>query len=107
MAKVRVVRYSGRPVDELSFKAFENEYVQEYDKIAEACGQDMLEFHKQLQTLDAKLEQKYANIMTEELPKTAKAWRELTLKYDAPIMLARSSDNPKELIMVVMDQALA
>lgn len=106
MGRLRIVRMSGVPVDPESLKAYNTEFKQEYDKIAEECAQDMLKFHEQLQALDEVLAKKYSNILTEEVPKSNKAWHALIGKYEAPVMIAQSSENPKELVLVIMDRLL-
>lgn len=106
MSKLNIVRFSGAPVEPEAFKLFDAEYKAEFDKLQELHAQDMLKFHEELKKLDEQLAAKYANIFTEELPTSQKSWRELTEKYDAPIMLARSSEDPKKLILVVMDMPL-
>jgi Skp family chaperone for outer membrane proteins len=105
--KLRVVRFSGMPVQPEALDAFNTEFKQEYDKLQEVHGNDMLEMHKGIQAMEAELQKKYSNIVAEKLPASKKAWLELLGKFDAPVMLARSSENTKELILVIMDQPLA
>lgn len=104
--KLRITRFSGLPVDPETLKAYEAEFATNYDAIVAEHAQDMLTVHEKLKELDGVLQQKYGNILDEELPKSKRAWLNLLAKFDAPIMLARSSENPNELLFVVMDQPL-
>lgn len=97
---------SGRPVEPDIYAQYMQEFQAEFDKIQAEAGPDMLLFHSKLQELDKQLNIKYSNFFNETVPQSNKAWRTLIKKYDAPLMLALSAENPNELILVVMDQPL-
>lgn len=105
--KLRTVRFSGLPVSQDNLEAYNAEFQQRYDKIMETCGNDMLKVHEELQKLDAELQQKFQQIESFELPKSAKGWQKLLESFDAPIMLAKSSEGKNELVFVIMDQPLS
>jgi hypothetical protein len=100
---MRIVRLSGKPVSTEQLKAYEDEFRETYDKLLETHGTDMQKMHEELIGLDTELASKYANIGVEELPKSQKKWMGLIDSFDAPIMLAKSMDNPKELVLVIVD----
>lgn len=105
--KLRLARMSGRPVSAENLAQYETEFKARYDQILEQHGQDMLTVHQELLKLDEELQGKWQRIEVEALPKSAKAWHELLEKFDAPVMLAKSSENVKELILVIMDEPIA
>jgi hypothetical protein len=105
--KLRLARMSGRPVSAENLAAYEAEFKERYDKILEAHGNDMLTVHQELLKLDQELQGKWQRIEVEALPKSGKGWHELLEKFDAPVMLAKSSENVGELVLVIMDEPLA
>lgn len=105
--KLKLVRMSGLPVSEENLAAYNEEFKAAYDIILAENGNDMLVVHQKLQELDANLQQKFQRIETSEVPKSAKGWHKLLEAYETPIMLAKSSENPKELVLVIMDEPLA
>lgn len=105
--KLRLARMSGKPVSAENLAQYESEFKQQYDKILEQHGQDMLTVHQELLKLDNELQGKWQRIEMESLPKSAKGWRELIAKFEAPIMLAQSLDKPDELVLVIMDEPIA
>lgn len=105
--KLRLVRMSGMPVSPENLAAYNAEFKTAYDAILAEHGNDMLTVHQKLKELDEVLQKKWQTIKTSTVPKSAKAWHKLLEAYDAPVMLAKSSENPKELVLVIMDEALA
>lgn len=104
--KLRIQRFSGMPVSMENLAAYDKEFKESYDQILATYSPDMLEVHKHLQELDAELQAKWNQVEAEPLPKSAKAWQALVQKYQCPVMLAQSSENPKELLLIIMDQPL-
>lgn len=104
--KLRTIRYSGLPVAPENLAAYDAEFKAEYDKIHAEHAPDMLKVHEKLKELDAALTAKWNSIELRELPKSRKGWLEFLGQFDCPIMLARSSENLEELVLVIMDQPL-
>lgn len=104
--KLRTIRFSGLPVDPKNLEAYNSEWKTSYDEIVAKYSPDMLTIHQELEKLEQALQQKYVQIESNRLPTSRKAWLELMSTFDAPIMIARSSEDPKELVFVVMDQPL-
>lgn len=67
----------------------------------------MLTVHQEVMKLDNELTSKWSQIEMQELPKSAKGWRELITQLEAPLMLALSSENVDELVLVIMDEPIA
>lgn len=105
--KLRLARMSGKPVSQENLEAYTMEFKEKYDKILEIHGKDMLSVHQEVLKLDQELHSKWQNIEVEQLPKSARAWRDLITKFGSPLMLALSSENPDELVLVIMDEPLA
>lgn len=105
--KLRLARMSGRPVSVENLAQYESEFKIRYDEILAQHGQDMLTVHQELRKLDEELQGKWQRIEVEALPKSGKAWLELLKKFEAPVMLAKSSENVDELVLVIMDEPLA
>lgn len=97
---------SGLPVSAENLKSYMSEFQARYDQITAEFGQDMLIVHQKLQELDAELQTKYQRVETEGMPKSAKGWHKLLEAFDCPVMVAKSSENPKELVLVIMDEPL-
>lgn len=104
--KLRTIRFSGLPVSPENLKQYNEEWKSAYDAILEQHGQDMLTVHQKVEQLEKDLQAKYVQIESNKLPASKKAWVKLLESFDAPIMLARSSEDPNELLLVVMDQPL-
>lgn len=104
--KLRLARMSGKPVSAANLEAYTLEFKSRYDAILETHGKDMLTVHQEVLKLDEELTGKWRQIEVESLPKSAKAWRELITKFESPLMLALSSENPDELVLVIMDEPI-
>lgn len=106
---LRLVRMSGLPVSEENLAAYNEEFKSSYDAIMEQHSPDMLKVHEALQALDKELQGKWQRIESNSLPKSAKGWRALIEKFQAPIMIAVSAEENAEgtLVLVIMDQPLA
>ncbi len=104
MAKIRLQRETGRPVELDKLEQYEAEFKAKFDVIQEAVGQDMLLFHSQLIELDKELSAKYEQIVEVEMPKNNKQWEALLLKYECPVMVARILDPPHKLTIVICDK---
>lgn len=102
--KLQIMRATGAPITLKNIEAYDLEFKARYDVILSECGSDMPTVQVMVQALQDELQQKYEIIGDEILPKSAKAWHELITKYGAPLMLAQSAENPKEMVMVIMDQ---
>ena len=105
--KLRLVRMSGKPVSMENLAAYTAEFKEKYDLILEKHGKDMLSVHQEVLKLDEELSNKWRKIEVESLPKSGKGWHELLEKVGAPIMLAKSSENVEELVLVIMDEPIA
>lgn len=101
---MKLIRYSGRPVSLENLKAHEEEFKKRYDEISEMHGPDMLKIHESLIELDKELAQKWEVILEIDVPKSVKAWKKLIDLYEVPVLVAKSKDNPNELLLVLMDE---
>jgi hypothetical protein len=104
--RLRTIRFTGLPVAPENLKAYDEEFKTAYDAIVEKHGNDMLTVHQELLKLDEELAKKWASIESSDMPKSAKAWKKMIEKFGAPIMIANSSDNPDELVLVIVDRQL-
>jgi len=103
---VRIIRFSSMPVDPENLQKYNDEWKSGFDAIEAKFKPDMLVVHQEAEKLEQALQEKYVQIALATLPKSQKQWVELLNKFDAPIMIAKSSENPKELVLVIMDQQL-
>lgn len=107
---------SGLPIDPACAKLFDSEFKEGYDaamlkhaKSKNADGTinfnavDMLGVQSDLAELETALKAKYSVEGTAELPKSAKGWHKLVTELEAPLLIAKSSENPNELIIVLVD----
>lgn len=103
--KLQLVRMSGRPVSMQNLAEYDAEFKAEYDKILEAHSPDMLTVHQKLKELDEVLNNKWKLVEQQEIPKSAKAWKQLLEQYDCPVMIAQSAEEGQvgKLVMVIMD----
>lgn len=97
---------SGLPVQLEDLETFKQEWKTEFDRLQKVHGNDMLSLQKDLAALDESLRSKYKIVDTIELPKSLRAWTTLLKKYEAPVMLAQSSENIKEFLLIIMDEGL-
>jgi len=104
--KVRIFRISSLPLEVVDLQAHKEEWISEYDKLALECGEDMLMLQKKCEELATKLQEKYKCIDKQEMPKNRKQWAALVAKYEAPVLIAPSAENPKELVLVICDQPI-
>lgn len=102
--KIKLQRFSGRPVLLENLDKYEAEFKQEFDKIAAEAGTDMLKMHEELAKLDERLKPKYNVVEAIELPTSRKAWKKLMETYECPLMIAKSSEPPFELVVVLVDE---
>jgi len=118
---VKLMRLTGRPVDQAVLEAYEADFKVGFDAAMRKHAQpgqedvadtmqlkavDMLSVQTELQALDKDLLTKYKVTEEVEMPKTLKAWKALLARVEAPLMLAQSSENPKELVLVIVDRPL-
>jgi hypothetical protein len=101
--KLRIMRMSGLPVQLQDLENYKAEFGAGYDAAQLECGKDMLALQTKLQELENSLLAKYSNTGVQELPKSAKGWKQLLLAYQAPVLLAQSADNPNEMVLMVVD----
>lgn len=104
---IKIFRYSGKPLTVEDLQAHKADFQAGYDKILQEHGPDMLKVHEELQKLDTELAQKWKLVDSVPLPKSAKAWKAMANTYQAPVLVAQSSENPAEIVLVVMDEPLA
>lgn len=103
---MRIVRRTGAPVHPEAVKAYEADFQAAFDKAQNEARGDMDKMQKLLEEIDKELATKYGTEEQLPLPTTQKGWRQLIDTYGAPVLVARSADNPKELILVLMDVPL-
>lgn len=103
---MKIFRYSGLPLTLSDIAAHKSAFQAAYDKAVEECGPDMLKMHERLKEIDDELATNWPTIVDTVIPKSKKAWTMLIDTYEAPIIIAKSKDNPKEIVMVIMDQPL-
>ncbi|MBK9292813.1 MAG: hypothetical protein IPM52_14490 [Bacteroidetes bacterium] len=101
--KLKIFRMSGLPVQPEALEQYKAEFTSGFDAAKAECGNDMLALQGKLQTLEDALVAKYSVVGEVELPKTGKAWRELLQAYSAPVMVAQSSQNTDEYVLVIVD----
>lgn len=117
--RLRIQRMSGLPVDPDCVKLFQEEFQVGYDaalsKNANGLNEDgtinfkavdMLGVQEDVAKLDAALRLKYKVEGEVEFPKNAKQWNALIEQYQSPLLIANSSENPNELVMVIFDQPI-
>ena len=105
--KLRTVRFSGLPVSKANLEAYDAEFKAAYDQISAEHGQDMLKMHEEILKVESALQAKYTQIEKFQMPTSAKQWKAIIDACEAPIMIARSLDNPNEIVLVIMDRPLA
>jgi hypothetical protein len=100
---MQIFRQSGLPLNVQDLQAFETEFKKRYDELLAVHGLDMQEMHKALELLDVELKQKWKLLDQENLPKSNRGWKQLCEKYQAPVMVAMSQDNPKTCVLMICD----
>lgn len=103
---MRIMRMSGLPVQLKDLEAHKAEFMVRFDEAKEKAGNDMLALQGLVATFEAELNAKYSLTGHVELPKSASAWKKLMGSFEAPVMLAQSSENTKELVLVIVDQPI-
>lgn len=102
MAKIKLVRQSGNPVDLDTYKKFQEEYVRAADKINERFALDMKKSQRMYRYLDFAMKKKYTNEAIIDIPTTKKQIRALCIQYGCPITFAVTIDG-KGVIALLMD----
>jgi hypothetical protein len=118
--KIRTQRMSGLPVDPASAKLFEDEFKVGYDDALSRHAKsrnedgtvnfksiDMLSVQEDIAKLEAALKLKYKVEGEVQMPKNAKQWNALIQVYQAPLLVANSSERPEELVIVIFDTPLS
>lgn len=100
---ISLFRFSGSPVRAADIEAHATEFKEKYLAIEKRLHPDMLSIQKEVQAMEDELAKKFDLTIQVPFPKSKKQWRQLCESYEAPLMLARSSLNPKELVLVIMD----
>ena len=100
---MKIIRMSGEPVLLELKDAYKAEFQARFDIIEAEHKLDMLMFHQALIDLDAELKPKYSLIEERPMPKSARQWQKLVFEFEAPIMVANSAENKKELLLIIMD----
>ncbi len=106
MAKIRLFRYSGTPVDPEAQEAYNTEFKAFYDKAAARAGLDMLKLARFTAFGERALTKKYGAQVEIEMPTTAKKWAALVEKYQGPIMIAATVEDSSKLVAIIMDTGL-
>lgn len=102
--KIKAFRLSGLPVELVDLDAYRKEWHDKYLALETECGKDMLTLQKRAQELEQELIKSYKMIIEVDMPKSAKSWALAIDRFQTPLMLARSSVNPKEIVLVICDQ---
>lgn len=104
---IKAMRYSGLPVNMASMTAYQTEWTAAFDDLKHKHGNDMLSLQADLAKVEEDLRTKYQVTEIWELLKTKKAIKTKMLEYGCPILIAQSSENPDELVYVLMDSGLS
>jgi hypothetical protein len=105
--KMKAIRFSGLPVKLENIDAYKAEWTAEFDKLKDVHKNDMLSLQADLLEIEKALMLKYEVTETWEFLKSKKAVKAKMEQYGAPIMIAQSSENPNELVYVIMDSQLS
>jgi hypothetical protein len=103
---IQLFRFSGAPVSAQDIEAHAIEFKAKYLEIEKRLHPDMLAIQGEVQAMENELAAKYDLTIEVPFPKSQKQWRELSEKYEAPLLVARSSENPKQLVLVIMDNPI-
>lgn len=110
MKKIRVMRQSKLPVTLENLDKYRAEWKERYDALYDEHKENHGMAQKDLPILGEKLEklekemiEKYPIIEEWDWIRSKKKWNKLVSEY-GPIALATSSENPKEIVYVIMDQ---
>lgn len=114
--KIRTQRMSGLPVDPDCAKLFDQEFKVGYDEAMSKHATsrhedgtvdfksiDMLAVQADIAKLEMALKLKYKVEGEVDFPKNAKQWDALIKQYEAPLLIANSAENPKELLIIIFD----
>lgn len=103
--KIKIYSQKGVPVNMDNAKEYEQKFRELYDDLWEKKtegGISIEEFKSKLDVAEKLLQSRYPMYEEVELPKSAKKWKELSLKYGCPLMLGISQET-KKLIIILMD----
>lgn len=103
---MKIMRLSGLPVDPSVTEAYTADWQAKFDVLKEKHGNDMLSLQADLVIVEKELNQIYKVIEDIPYAKSVKQLKALVEKYEAPIMAAKSSENPKEVVYVICDRAI-
>jgi hypothetical protein len=106
MAKIRLFRYSGQPVEPAALAAYEADFKAFYDRASERAKLDMLKLNRFLRYAERILTLRHGAQVEIDMPTTAKKWAALVEKYQAPIMVAATAEDSKKLVAIIMDSGL-
>lgn len=103
---MKAIRYSGLPVKLEHLESYKQEWTAQFDELKAKHGNDMLSLQSDLAAVELELNKKYS--VTEEwgFLKSKKAVQAKMAEHGCPILIAQSSENPKELVYVIMDSGL-
>lgn len=101
MAKVKVIRQSGRAVELKANEAYIEEFQSRYDELGKECGMDMQKLHVKLAELDDELAEKYDVIDTWDLPTSKIQWKKLVDEYGS--FMVSTHVETGELLVCVLD----
>jgi hypothetical protein len=101
MAKVKVCRATGRPVDTENIEKFLEEFRRIYDKAARLCKMDMLRLNRKIAKVENILGKKYPTVIEVDFPNTAKKWQDHLNKY-GPTIVTTMRDS-QQLVLVIDD----
>ena len=103
---MKAIRYSGLPVNLENLKAWQSEWTLAFDELKLKHGSNMLDLQTDLAVVEKELAKKYPTSEDWSFVKTQKAMKLKIEEVQAPILIAKSSDNSNEILYVIMDQGL-
>ena len=103
--KVSLMTQSGKPVDMNSALEYEKAFKLEYDRLWELKQDGKINIDQMriaLGEVDKSLADKYPMNVKVSVPKSDRAWKELILALECPVIVAVASDT-EEVVMIKMD----
>lgn len=100
---MKAFRMSGLPISLADIEACKKEFTEAYDVLAAKHGPDMLALQTDVAEVEKQIQSKYSYVQD---------WKFLNKKQilakieelGCPVLVAKSAQNPKELVYVIWDQ---
>jgi uncharacterized protein with HEPN domain len=110
MKKIKIMRQSKLPVTLKNLEDYKSDWKVSYDKLYDEhkkkygmSQKDLPILGEKLEKLEKEMIEKYPVIEEWDWIKSKKKWNKLVTEY-GPIAIATSSEDPKEIVYVIMDQ---